>query len=249
MSRGQIAVLALAIASCKHVPTEAELRKAQIHYDLGVQTQMIQPQEAFKSYQRALEIDPNFTEAHNAIGLVLHLAFQRPEEAIVHYKKAIELRPTFSEAKTNLANVYLDQKRYDEAIALYDEALNDMLYPTPFIAHGNSGWALYEKGDKIKAIERIKTAITLNPKFCLGYRNLGTIYEREGSLTDACKQFARFREHCPDQAEAHYREGICLSKLGQTVEAKARFASCASQEGVNAALKDDCLKLGEQLGP
>ncbi len=59
------------------------------------------------------------------------------------------MRPTFSEARTNLANVYLDQGQYDEAIKLYEQVLNDMLYPTPFIAQGNLGWAYYKKGDTV----------------------------------------------------------------------------------------------------
>src|SRR5687768_3763771 len=117
--------LLLTAAAFKHVPSEKELQSAQIHYDLGVQVQQRDPQAAYLEFEKAIAQDPTLAEAHNAIAILLHLAFQRHEEAITHYKQALAIRPTFSEAKTNLANLYLDQKRYDEAIRLYQEALND----------------------------------------------------------------------------------------------------------------------------
>src|SRR5713226_936520 len=116
-------------SACKHLPSEQEL------------------QGALHEFQIALEMDPNLAEAHYAIGTLLHLSFGRREQAIEHFDKALAIRPNYSEAKANLANVYLDLGQYDRAIALYREALNDMLYPTPYIAQGNLGWALYKKGD------------------------------------------------------------------------------------------------------
>jgi type IV pilus assembly protein PilF len=236
------------LGGCKHMPTEKEQQGAQIHYDLGVQAQQADPQTAFKEFEAALELDPYMVEAHNASGVLLHLSFGRQDEAIAHYRKALELRPDFTETKVNLANVFLDQKRYDEAIKLYEEALNDMLYRTPDFAHGNLGWALYKKGELRKAIESIRAALTINPKFCLGYKNLGIIYDEGGSTDEACKQFGRYRENCPEVADAHYREGVCLAKQGQTVLARQSFESCQAK-ATSDVLKDDCQKLKESMGP
>ena len=238
----------LVAVGCKHVPTEKELQRAQIHYDLGVQSQQTDPRAAFKEFEAALTLDTDFPEAHNGIAVVLHLAFGRHDEAIVHYKRALEVRPDFSEAKTNLANVYLDLKRYDEAIALYEQVLNDMLYQTPFIAQGNLGWAFYKKGDAKKAIDHIKAALTSNPKFCLGQRNLGTIYDEQGDTAEACRRFGRYREACPDAAEADFLEGKCLAKLGDSAAAKNSFEQCTSKAKLDDQ-RDDCRRLAEKLGP
>lgn len=239
---------ALALSGCKHVPTEKEQRGAQIHYDLGVQVQTTDPQAAFSEYEEALKLDPDFPEAHNAIAVLLHMSFRRPDEAVDHYKRALELRPGFSEAKTNLANVYLDQKRYDEAIPLYEAALNDMLYREPYTAQNNLGWALYKKGEVRAGIDAIKAAVTTNPKFCQGHRNLGLIYEEQGNTDESCKSFARYREACPDVADAHYREGVCLAKVGDATSAKRAFDNCQLKAKAEN-LKDDCKRLSEQLGP
>jgi tetratricopeptide (TPR) repeat protein len=196
--------------------------------------------------QKALSLDPDYPEAHNAIAILLHLAFNRPEEAIQHYKKALELRPAFSEARTNLANVYLSQSRYDEAIKLYEESLNDMLYPTPYIAQGNLGWALYKKGETERALQSIRAAVTTNPGFCLGYKNLGIIHDETGNVSEACRSFGRYREACPDVADAYLREGACQVKLGKVEEARQNFTVCEAK-AKSQALKDDCRRLLEAL--
>jgi tetratricopeptide (TPR) repeat protein len=242
----------LGLYGCKHSPTEKELQGAQIHYDLGIQQQQAgEVQMAYSEFQKALELDPKFAEAHNASGILLHLSFQRIDEAIGHYQRAIALRPNFSEAKTNMANAYLDQGKYEEAIRLYREVLNDMLYPTPYIAQGNLGWALYRSanGNKEqiqKAEDHIRSAVTLNPKFCLGYKNLGIVLDEQGRVADACKALSRYRDNCPEVADAYYREGVCLAKLGDVPGAKRSFASCEAK-APGEAMKDTCHRLLEHL--
>lgn len=241
------AALLILAFGCAHTPTEKERQRAQIHYDLAIQAQSSGSiQEALSELQKSVKLDPYFPESHNALAILLHVAFGRHDEAIAHYRKAIELRPTFSEAKTNLANVYLDLMRYDEAIALYEEALNDMLYATPFIAQGNLGWALYQKGEKQRGLEGIRAAVTMNPKFCLGFKNLGLIHDESGETREACRQFGRYREACPDTADAYKREGVCLAKLGQAEEAKQRLGECV-QKATAATMQDDCKRLAEAL--
>ncbi len=241
-------LLAWAGLGCVHVPTEKEQQEAQAHYDLAVNMSQKEPQAALLELDRALALDPEFPEAHNAKGVLMHMAFARPEDAIASYKKAIELKPAFSECKVNLGNVYLDQKRYDDAIVLYREALNDMLYRTPFLAQGNLGWAQYKKGDTEQAIQSIKAAVTLEPKFCLGYRNLGTIYDETGSVDEACRSYGKFRELCPDVADAYLREGVCLAKKGDLAGAHKSLQGCLEKSRVDAE-RDGCKRLKEGLGP
>ncbi|MBL8952271.1 MAG: social motility TPR repeat lipoprotein Tgl [Myxococcaceae bacterium] len=241
-------VLLLVVGACAHVPTEKEQVEAQAHYDLAVNMAQKEPQAGVVELDRALALDPDFPEAHNAKGVLLHMAFGRPEEAIGHYKKAIELKPTFSECKVNLGNVYLDQKRYDDAIVLYREALNDMLYATPFLAQGNLGWALFKKGDTEAALQSIKSSVTLNPKFCLGYRNLGTIYDETGATDEACRAFGKFKELCPDVADAYLREGVCLAKKGDLAGAHQSLQGCLEKSRVDSE-RDSCKRLKDGLGP
>ncbi|MGQ0506153.1 MAG: social motility TPR repeat lipoprotein Tgl [Myxococcaceae bacterium] len=241
------AVLSCTVAGCKHVPTEKELQGSQIHYDLGIQAQTAGDLTgAYKEYEEALRLDPKFPEAHNAIALLLHLTFKKYEDAISHYRTALEIRPAFAEAKVNLANLYLDQSRYDDAITLYEQVLNDILYVTPYIAQTNLGWALYKKGNVRRAIESTKAAVTTNPKFCLGYRNLGIIHDSQNEAEEGCRYFQKYQESCPDTPDAHYRAGVCQAKLGRSDVAKKSFEECQAKGG-NETLKEDCHRLAEQL--
>ncbi|MFL5320212.1 MAG: social motility TPR repeat lipoprotein Tgl [Myxococcaceae bacterium] len=250
MFRSVVLVLAASavLFGCRHIPDEKERQGAQIHYDLGINAQNSgQPQEAYKEFSEALKLDPFFPEAHNAMGLLLHFGFHKYDDAIAQYQEALKNRPEFSEAKTNMGNVYLEQGKYDEAIKLYEEALNDMLYATPFIAQGNLGWALYKKGDTAGALDHIKAAVTMNPKFCLGYKNLGLIHDAEGKADEACKQYAKYVEACPDVGDAWYRQGVCLGKSGDPAKAKEAFAACQSKAGSNDDLRDQCKRLQDAM--
>ena len=232
--------------SCKHYPDEHDRQGSQIHFDLGVQAQIANDaQGAYREFKQASDLDPMNAEAHNALGILLHLAFNRPEQAIAQYREALENKPTFSEAKVNLANVYLSQDKYEDAIVLYEQALNDMLYPTPFIAQNNLGWAYFKKGDAAQGLSNIKAAVTTNPKFCQGYRNLALIYDAQNSPRLACDQWHKYAETCPDQPEPLYRGAMCLLRQGDAAGAKKSFTECVNK--AKDELKEDCRVQLEQL--
>jgi len=244
-------VAAGALASCAHVPTEKERQGADAHYDLGVNAQNSgDVRSALQEYDEALKLDPDFADAHNAKGVVLHLAFDRKDEAEKEYKRAIEIRPTFSEARVNLGNLYLDEGRLDEAMALYQQALNDMLYATPYIAEANLGWAYFKKGNSAQAIEHLKAAVTTNPQFCLGYKNLGLVHDARGELASACAEFDRFVSACPKVAEAYQLRGSCQVRQGRASEARASFDACVENATgpTQARVREECIRLRDRLG-
>jgi type IV pilus assembly protein PilF len=240
--------LALAISGCAHIVTDKDREQAQIHYDLAVQNLVKQPQIAFQETDEALTLNPEMADAWHVRGLLLHHSFKRYDEALAAYMKCLELKPDFSEARTNLGNLYIDMKRYDDAIAQYDKALNDVLYGAPFIAHGNMGWAYYKKGDMAQALDHLKAAITLNPKYCLGHLKLGQLYEEQQNGEESCKYFGRFREYCPERADAWQYDGLCHAKKGEIEEAKKSFDTCL-EKATSDDQKDLCKQLKGQLAP
>lgn len=226
-----LALSALVGASCAGPRISAKERdQAAIQYDLGVEAlRTCDARTALEHFQLAVKTDPELEVAHAALGLTYHLSFADPLKAIAHYKKALELRPKSPEVSCNFANVYLDLGRYDEAIALYEKALEDVLYKTPFIAENNLGWCLYKKGEVQKGIGHIRTAIAANPGFCLGYRNLGIIYSETGEPERSAENFLLYAKNCPASPDAQFRLGMILLKKGDKTGAREAFGSCASQ--------------------
>ena len=58
--------------------------------------------------RRALELKPDFAEAHNNLGLVLREQ-GRPDEAVACYRRAVELKPDYVETHNNLGNALKDR--------------------------------------------------------------------------------------------------------------------------------------------
>jgi type IV pilus assembly protein PilF len=239
--------LSLAMTGCAHV-SDKDRELAQIQYDLSLTNLVAQPQSALKEVDEALKFNPGMPEAWHVRGILLHTAFGRLEEAHAAYLKALELKPGFSEAHTNLGNLYIDMKRYDDAIGEYEKALNDVLFKDTFIAQGNMGWAYFKKGQIPKALEHLKASTTLNPKYCLGHLKLGQLYEQQQSAEDSCKYFGRYREHCPDRADAWQLDGVCRVKKGEVAEARKSFDTCV-EKATTDDQKDLCRQLKGQLAP
>ena len=57
--------------------------------------------EAVASYRRALELNPDFAEAHNNLGTTLKDQ-GKLAEAVASYRRALELNPDFAEVHNNL---------------------------------------------------------------------------------------------------------------------------------------------------
>lgn len=237
----------LLLAACTHASAR-EKEQSRLHSALAVQNLLNEPQAALRDADEAIVYDAENAEAWHVKALVLHHSFQRLEEAKQAYEKALALAPKLSEARTNLGNLYMDLRRYDEAIEQYRQALDDVRYPTPYIPQGNMGWALYKKGNSAQAIEALKGALAVNPKYCVAQWWLGQVYESQNNDAESCKYYARFREHCPERADAWQHDGLCLANRGETEAAKKAFEMCV-QKAQRDEQRELCLSLKERLHP
>ncbi|HEY0882696.1 MAG TPA: social motility TPR repeat lipoprotein Tgl [Archangium sp.] len=238
--------LALLVQGCATVG-EREKEQSMLRYEIAVQNLVKSPQLALREVEESLKFDPGNADAWHVKGILLHKSYGRLEEAQVAFAKALELKKPFSHANVNLGNLYMDQKRYDDAIEQFQRALDDVMYPDPYIPQGNMGWAYFRKGDSQRAIELIKGALSVNQKYCLGELWLGQIYEAAQNTGDSCKYFGRFREHCPDRSDAWQRDGLCLLNAGDRAGAKKAFETCI-EKAPNDDQKDVCKQLKEQAG-
>ena len=78
--------------------------------------------EARDQFYRALQIDYDYAEAHNNLGIVLALNGNL-DDAIKHYRTALNIKPDYYDAYYNLGKAYQAQANPQAAIEAYDEAL------------------------------------------------------------------------------------------------------------------------------
>ena len=176
--------------------------------------------EAVACYRRALELKPDYAEAHNNLGNALKDQ-GKLDEAVACYRRALELKPDFAEAHNNLGNALKDQGKLDEAVACYRRALE--LKPDYAEAHNNLGNALKDQGKLDEAVACYRRALELKPDFAEAHNNLGNALKDQGKLDEAVACYRRALELKPDYAEAHNNLGIALKDQGKLDEAVACY--------------------------
>ena len=134
-----------------------------------------QVDEAIAHYRKALEIKPDYAEAHNNLGVALAGRGQ-VDEAIAHYRKALEIKPDYAEAHNNLGIALAGRGQVDEAIAHYRKALE--IKPDYAEAHNNLGNALAGRGQVDEAIAHYRKALEIKPDYAEAHYNLGNALGR-----------------------------------------------------------------------
>ena len=109
---------------------------------------------------KAIEIKPNYPDAHNNLGIAFKEQGDLPA-AIASYNIALQLKPNYPEAHNNLGNAFKEQGDLTAAIASYNIALQ--LKPDHPDAHYNLGNAFKEQGDLTAAIASYNIALQLKP--------------------------------------------------------------------------------------
>ncbi|RMI02073.1 MAG: tetratricopeptide repeat protein [Calditrichaeota bacterium] len=115
-------------------------------------------------------------------------------------RQALALKPEGKFAVTwqrHLADFMRAEKRWDEAIVLYQQVL--AAQPDDFRAYIGLGWVYYERGDGVEAaLKSFSHAIALSPEKGDGYFAIGQIMEREERYAEADSWFAQALQHNPD---------------------------------------------------
>ncbi len=237
----------LVALACAHSPTPRERGSAEVHYNLGTDALRAgRTQEALTEYDEALKLDEAFADAHLGRGLVLEFGYGKFPEAEAEYRRAIALRPGFSDAHNNLGQLLAKTGRLDEAIAEFDAALANMLYKEPYVARCNKGAALWRLGRKDAGISELKACLSLAPRFCQGYRELGRIQLADGNVKDGIGSLEQYARTCDKAPDAWYQLGLAFLKAGDVEKARDAFQRCEGL-GADGAVGAECRKSRELL--
>ncbi len=236
MRPGPLLALAAATAlSCAHGLSSSDRRSADIHHDLGVDALRTgRFPEALKEFDAALAIDDRFAEAWRGRGIVLDLGFGRAEDAEKAYRRAIELSPGYSEARNDLGQLLARAGRYDEAIAQFDAALDNMLYKEPYVARCNKGLALNRMGRRDEGLAELRACLAAAPTFCKGRRELGRMLLDEGRVREALDELGAYARWCAKVPDAHLQLGLARMKAGDVSGAREAFERCRDLGGGTA---------------
>ena len=219
-----IAILAMVLMFLVGCATSEEARqKAQIHLRLGTHhlTQG-DSSSALRELLEAEKLDPKDPHIRFALGWA-YSAKGRFSQALEQYQEVIKLDPKYTEAYNAMGATYLEMGKWDEAIESFQQALKDLLYLTPFYPLNNIGWAYYKKGDRRKAIEYYRRALSQKPDFGLAHYNLGLAQKDEGKTEEAIASFKAAVTHAPGLLDGHFQLGVLYFHSGKGEEAQKAF--------------------------
>ena len=133
------------------------------------------------------------------------------------------LSPALMQAITenNLGTALQERKRYDEAIARHERAIE--LAPDYAPAYNNLGAALRAAGRTSEAVARYRKALELKPDFASANYNLANALLEQGDTGASAEQFRATLALTPQSVEAQNNLGIALAKKGDTAGAIAAF--------------------------
>ncbi len=164
-------------------------------------------------YRKSIELNPDYADAYNNLGILIKKDEKRFDEAETNYRKAIELNPNYAVAYSNLGVLLAeDENRREEAEQAYNKAIE--LNPTLAEAYSNLGILLAKDENRREEAEQAyNKAIELNPNYANAYSNLGVLLAKDENRTEEAEQaYNKAIELNPTLAEAYSNLGNLLAE-------------------------------------
>jgi tetratricopeptide (TPR) repeat protein len=113
--------------------------------------------EAFASFEKALELDPGLAEAHYQIGYMQHMLKKDPSGALPSCEKAVEAAPDNLEYRTELGAVLSELELYDRAIEQLQQVVASPAYASAdaWLYLGAAQLAAQRYQEAIPALEKV----------------------------------------------------------------------------------------------
>ncbi|MBZ9673329.1 tetratricopeptide repeat protein [Mesorhizobium sp. ES1-3] len=186
--------------------------------------------EACADLERAIQIDPNYCEAHSNLAVsLLHgwLIWGRPQipgraKALVHAQRAVEIEPGDSHARAILAYVQLYERNWDEAKLQLDAAVR--LNPNDAHAVALTGELQFYLGNPQAALAACAEALRLNPRPPGGYFwTLGMAQISSGQYEEAVASLRREETYGTGSREALIAALALASRISEAQEEARLF--------------------------
>jgi type IV pilus assembly protein PilF len=169
------------------------------------------------------KVDPRRSaQRHYQLGLA-YFKNGNYQQALPEFAKAVELNPSEPTYHESLGVVFMYNGQHEAAISEFQEALR--IDPKFIEAKNNLAIAYLNNGDlemaRATLEEVLKDPFYATPQFA--YFNLARIYEREGKIDDAIREYKRALDIDRDYADAHYNLGVLYFHQGKFELAIEKF--------------------------
>jgi serine/threonine protein kinase/tetratricopeptide (TPR) repeat protein len=185
--------------------------------------------------RKALELDPNLSEAHSALARMSMSYDWDWETAEQGFKRALELNPNSLEYCQCYADLLAGMGRFPEAIAILERGIT--LNPLSSAIQAAMGRVLVWQKNYDAAIPHLQKALEIDPENAIADLFLGEAYEVKGDFPKALastEQYLRLRGVDADNSPL---VGRIYAKQGRRADA-LRVLSNLTKPGANPSARD-----------
>jgi len=190
--------------------------------------------KARAALQKALDLDPNESEAHATIAqLEFWFDFDQPA-AGRDFQRAIELNPSNDDAHDFYGWYLVAHKRFDEGIAEHRRAIE--LSPLDPTHHVLLAQSFYYARRYEEAIQELLAILSQVPGYWLAHDLLGWCYEQKGDLTGAIAEFKHAAEAerlIPEPLAAMGRAYALQGKRAEAMGLRTQMTQLATRQRVS----------------
>ncbi len=219
-------------SSTRRADQELRLRRASSHYNLGIDyIRKDRVALGIRELQLAESFDPKNPRIQQALGNAYWMRGKR-DAAEKHYLRTLEVDPSYHEARLNLAVLYNQLDRFEEALAHSARLADDATFPGPWRALANKGLSQYRLGRVEEARSTLQLGIDYRDDYWPALLYLGILEAEEGQRLEGLSLFQRVLEQEPSleiQAEANHRIGEIYIALGKRERAIGHLRAAVAQ--------------------
>jgi tetratricopeptide (TPR) repeat protein len=175
--------------------------------------------EALATLQEAIAVEPGNAALRLQYGQICFQA-GRFTDAEAAFQKALEIDPYLTDAHNYLGTVYQELGRFADAEREYRKALEDPAYPTPELVYLNLGILYTDQEREEQALEALRTAVGINPKYYKAHFQLAALLERAGRFDEAAREYEVAEPDFRNNGDYFYRRGFTYFRLGKRDQAR-----------------------------
>ena len=189
-----------------------------------------EPEERIKYYEMALEKDPNFLWAINALGNE-HLKQGFTENAIKQMKRVIEIDSEFAPVHLSLARAWYSIGKYDSAMSEIKKYLQ--LMPKSYDGYEELGKIFIAKNETAKAIQAWENASELEPNRVSAMIMISGAYLSENQIREADAAIDKVLKKAPQNNGARIVKAEISVRRNNMAQAASIITSVLREEPKN----------------
>jgi type IV pilus assembly protein PilF len=185
--------------------------------------------DAMLNARKAVIVDPRSSNAHYMLALV-HQQLGQLQPAEQSYRKSIALDGRNPVALNAYGSFLCNEGRMEEADPFFRRALENPLYPTPWLALHNAGWCKERAQDLAGAERDYRAALQFNPQFAPSLLGMARISLANANYLSARAYLQRYSEVAEHTAESlwigvqtEHQLGDRNQKASYGLQLRARF--------------------------